>query len=173
MTVENLHSILSPPFMPKNTGDLEGWHHVERGIGTVLPQDYKDYIATYGEGSIANFIQPFNPFSNNSGSNFELQLHEHLASLREVREWGEHMPYPLYPEQGGLLPWGGTANGDTLFWVTSGQPDTWPVVINGVRSPDFEIYRETMTEFLYKLLMGEITTHLFPKDWKDGDVSFR
>ena len=40
------------------------------------------------------------------------------------------VPYPVYPEPGGLLPWGGIRDGGYAFWLTGpGEPVGWPVVL--------------------------------------------
>ena len=39
------------------------------------------------------------------------------------------LPYPLWPEEGGLLQWGKRADEKTLFCLTRGEPSEWPVVV--------------------------------------------
>ena len=66
----------------------------------------------------------------------------------------------LITEPEGLLPWGGTENGDTLFWLTEGEADNWSVLINESHSPEFERYNEDMTSFLAKLITGRIKSKI-------------
>ncbi len=50
--------------------------------------------------------------------------------------------YPIWPESGGLLSWGGDNNANTYFWLTDGAGDFWPVVSSDPRehgSPDTPI----------------------------------
>lgn len=39
-----------------------GWSKIETKLGTSLPEDYKNFIKTYGTGGIDNFIWILTPF---------------------------------------------------------------------------------------------------------------
>lgn len=41
----------------------------------------------------------------------------------------ERFPYALHPAPGGLLVWGTTIDADRLCWLTTGAPESWPVVV--------------------------------------------
>lgn len=47
---------------------------------------------------------------------------------------------PLFPEQGGLLPFLVTDNGDTGFWITRAKPEKWPILLKDARAPEFEVH---------------------------------
>ena len=49
------------------------------------------------------------------------------------RDWPHRVPYPIYPDQPGLLPWGNDENGNDYYWLTEGAPDTWRVLSDEVR----------------------------------------
>lgn len=174
MTLESLCKVILPPRMPIETGSVEGWPLIEETLGVVLPSDYKQYIAIFGTGCFGNFLWPFNPFSTNRHLNLIEQINVTLNAQRALKEqWGNRQcPYPLYPEAGGLLPWGSTDNGDDLFWLTTGSPEDWIVVINEARAPVYEEYQESMTGLLAKLLSGEITSKIFPQDFPDKSALF-
>jgi hypothetical protein len=65
------------------------------------------------------------------------------------------VPYPIYPDQPGLLPWGNDENGNDYYWFTEGAPNTWRVLSDEGRGEGFREYGCTMTEFLTKVLLGE------------------
>lgn len=111
-----------------------------------------------------------NPFSDNTFTNLSDQIKEQMESYREITK-SSPVPYPLYPEPGGLVPWGTTSNGDVLFWLTASQPDRWPVVINECRTDNYELYEEDMTGFLAKLLGRESVSSIFPDDFP-GEAPF-
>ena len=73
-------------------------------------------------------------------------------------------PYPFWPEPGGLLPFGGTDNGDTLFWLQRGSPDDWPVVVWDRGRLGYELLDCGLTDFLAGLATGAI----LPKEFPDG-----
>jgi SUKH superfamily protein len=144
--------------------DPDEWELIESTIGTVLPADYKQFIDTYGSGAIGRFVSIFNPFSKNQHVNLLDAIRTKLDALRELQgEFESERRYPLFPEAGGLLPFGGTDNGDVFFWKTSGEPDQWPVVINESRAPEYEEFAIDMTGFLAGILMRTITSAILPR----------
>jgi hypothetical protein len=42
--------------------------------------------------------------------------------------YGIEIPYPIFPESGGLLPFGSLADVDILNWLAVGDPGRWPLV---------------------------------------------
>lgn len=127
-----LQEVLPPPEPAIETGSATAWASVEEDLGLALPSDYKQFIARYGTGSIDRSLVVFNPFAR-----FEtLRLDRRNLISRQIgpfrlhrEEEGMDVPYPLYPEPGGLLPWGRTTRGGFLFWITVGDPDGWTVVV--------------------------------------------
>ena len=97
-----------------------------------------------------------------------------MNALRAIKEdFGEEeVPYPLYPDPGGLFPWAVSDNGDVLYWLTRGSPDEWEIVVNESRGPQFEGFKEPMTYFLAKLISGEIVSEILPRSAFEGNVSF-
>ena len=174
VTLESLYRVLLPPVTPIETGSTEEWQGIEKTIGIALPSDYKQYINIFGTGCIGSFLWLFNPFSRNKHLNLLRQIDIKIDALRILKEkWGDKQcPYPLYPEPEGLLPWGTTDNGDVLFWLTIGHPDEWLVVINEARAPIYEEYQESMTNFLSKILSGELVSEVFPNDFPGEDKTF-
>jgi hypothetical protein len=174
MTLNALVEVMSPPREPVETGNVEQWTNVKESLGTELPTDYKEYINTFGTGSIGAFLWPYNPFSNNENLNLITRSKLILEAMSVIKErFGDtEVPYPLFPEPEGLLPWGVTDNGDSLFWLTAGNTDEWPVVINESRGPFFERFEEPMTDFLAKLISGEISSEVIPSDFLDKEALF-
>jgi hypothetical protein len=174
MALESLIELLPPPGQPIETGSLADWLRIERVIGTKLPQDYKDYVNTYGSGRIGNLLWPYSPFSRNHFLNLIDQIPITLDGIRVMMgEFGKEVcPYPLHPEPGGLLPWGGTDNGNTLFWQTTGNPAQWTIVIDDSDGIEYEHFQESTSDFLAKLLLGKITSNILPVDYLSQHVSF-
>ncbi len=174
MTLESLCKVMPPPPVPIETGGIEEWLVVEEAVGISLPNDYKQYIRVFGTGCIGGFLWPLNPFSENDNLNLLKGMVAILGALRSLKDkWGDRQcPYPLYPEPGGLLPWGVTDNGDVLFWLTEGCSDEWSVVINEARAPVYEEYEESITGFLTKLVLREIVSEIIPPGFLDRDALF-
>lgn len=75
-------------------------------------------------------------------------------------------PFPLYFEPNGLLPWGGSIDGDFFFWETSELIDRWPVVVIRRHSEEPERHDMPMTRFLAGVLGGQLKSPVFPVDYR-------
>lgn len=170
MTLDLLLNLIPPPSQPIETGTPEEWSRIENALGTKLPQDYKDFIDTYGTGQIAEFLWIHNPFSADEYVNLiqhqiYTQSNNYIGILASTgQEIKVEYPYPIYPEPNGLLKWGTTDNGDDLYWQTTGGPDDWPVVTDEVRGTGFAIFSESMTSFIAKAILGEIHSEVLPAE---------
>lgn len=173
MTLASLLIVLSPPATPYERGINEEWPAIESTLRIVLPNDYKEYINTFGTGRINGYLSPYNPFSDNRFLNLVKQIPNQLGILQRIKdEWGnEECPYPLYPEPHGLLPWGVTGNGNVLLWATIGCADDWTIVVSGGRNPGYEEFDMSMTDFLVKLLSGNIVSE-FSRTLQKGMLTF-
>ena len=174
MSIELLVAAQKPPDNPVDPGSAAQWLQVERSIGTSLPEDYKQYIARYGTGSFSRvdftFLFPFNPFSGD----------ENLVTIQESILWvyeecrvdsPEICIFNAFPEEKGLLPWGRTDNGDSLFWLTDGPPNAWDTVVFDSKYWGYERYNLTMTQFLTQWLTGDIKVNCFPS-FDPGEIIF-
>ena len=86
-----------------------------------------------------------------------------MDSERSFRErYPDRSPYALYPEQGGLLEWAGTDNGDRLCWLTEGSPEDWTVVAWNPRGWYYDAHPIGAVAFLHGWLSGGISTSVFP-----------
>ena len=165
MSINSLLTILPAPKIPVETPSLEDWTTVEKQIGK-LPADFKIFIERYGSGTINRFLWVLNPFSVNKHANLLNRMEPVMDAIRELKkDWPEQHPYKLFPEPGGLLPFGGSDNGDTFFWQTVGEPDKWTIVVNAARDPDYELFDCCMVDFLVGILTRRIHCSIFPKSF--------
>jgi|688.fasta_scaffold392787_2 hypothetical protein len=167
---------LSPPIHPLPDHDVQDWRHVEQVIGTQLPTDYKQFINHYGVSYVCTFVNVADPFINNNAhlnlKHFSDLLSDALHSTRG--KFGTRaVPYPIYPEQGGLLAWGATDNGDDLYWQTVGDPDAWTIVVNESRSDVYEEFPFGMVEFVLKVITGELVSEILPVADLDRSVAIQ
>jgi hypothetical protein len=63
------------------------------------------------------------------------------AYLTSKQKFPDDFPRSLFPEEGGLLPWGVTDNGDILNWITSDNPEKWSILVYDGRSGDAYEYK--------------------------------
>jgi hypothetical protein len=61
MSLVDLRRILTAPARPKDTGTPAQWSAAEAALGITYPPDFKEYVATYGSGTIGTVITVLNP----------------------------------------------------------------------------------------------------------------
>lgn len=171
MSIEPLLSVLSPPSAALEVPSDEEWRETQ-GRLTRLPSDYRDFLRIYGSGSVDNFIWIFNPSSGNENLNLCRQVADQLDVLHELKATGELVPFPLFPDAGGLLPFGVSDNGDVLLWKTKGDPCDWTVVVSEARCPNYEEYSQSMSDFLASVLAGKTVSAIFPDDFPSKHPRF-
>lgn len=159
MTIETLIKVVPPPAAPFEAFS-GSWEPIEAELGTVLPQDYKDFVQLYGQGSFMEFLGIHVP---RSWSPY-LRLVSEVRVICDVFVNDEDLPYLLWPNPGGLLPFGKTDFGDYLFWLPCDPPEDWRVVVWGRGLQQFEAFDCDLTDFLAGLATGEILPEDFPED---------
>jgi HEAT repeat protein len=145
--LEALVRLMPPPTQPRDPGEPDRWPQIELRLGRRLPPDYKAFIATYGSGRVGEFLNVANPFSDNP--HVRDLPDAMLKAYRDIRKF-EHIPFPIHPEPGGLIPWGDTDNGDVLFWVADppDDPDRWSIAVSEVRGPGWFRHPGPFVRFL-------------------------
>lgn len=115
---------------------------------------------------VAEFLTVFTPGVENRNLELLSQMGARLGALQVLkRDFGDRgCPYPLWFEPGGLLPWGASDNGDTLYWLTRGHPDQWTVAIGEGRGPEFEEHPLSACDFLAEWLSGRLKTRVIPSN---------
>ena len=167
-----LQELLPPPTSPRDSDDL-ALHQNEQTIGSSFPSDFLRYSTLYGSGRIC-----VGPYSWEIWSGARTTYPAIVADFSRI--WGElrdaiettHVPLGLFPEPGGLLPFGNRS--DVWFtWKTVGQPDEWKIVVMWSYEEDsYQIFDMGFAEFLVTLLTRRITAAGFLSEWEQSDISF-
>lgn len=142
--INSLKQILTPPTRPvEAVGD---WDAAEQDLGTGLPDDYKEFINTYGSGMISELpIMIYNPFADSIGFPLKEGVYGHhgiMFAYQTLIDDEFDFGYDLFPEPGGLLPFGATGVGDYLNWKTGGDPNSWHVVVSGHCEREWHVFPE-------------------------------
>lgn len=133
------------------------WTEAERALGTGLPEDYKQLVATYGRGDFWGALCLCTPFGDDNPVPLAADLRDDYGPLREFSP--ESYPYPLFPEPRGLLAWAVTESSAHVCWLTEGPPEFWPVVIWS-RDDDHERFDCGAGAFLDGLTSRRIASRL-------------
>ena len=168
MTIETLIKVVPPPAAPDEAFNGP-WEPIETELGTALPQDYKDFVRLYGSGYFMEFMGIDIPSSRNPN----VRLESKAPAVRSAFLEDEELAYPLWPDPGGLLAFGGTDNGDYLFWLARGAPDDWRIVVWDRGLQEFEAFDCSLTDFLAGLATGKILPKAFPEDLQYCDHLFQ
>lgn len=156
MTIGALIKAISPPVVP--SAPFEGpWEPLEHQLGTTLPEDYKALVRLYGHATYLDAIIVHVPRSRIRHACFETCIRDICDPIRELAE----LPYPLWPEAGGLLPVAHTEFGDLIFWIVDGPPSTWRIFLCDRDIVDFQIFDGDLTGFLAGMASGEFQPEAF------------
>ncbi|MEU5878031.1 SMI1/KNR4 family protein [Spirillospora sp. NPDC047279] len=149
------------------------WERVEREIGLRLPGDYKLIVTEYPGLTIDRFLTVHRP-AGESFHDLRSFAESILEGARELRDEFDEIPYPLYPEEGGVYPWGSTANGDHVFWQVTGPPDSWPVVVAGrdYAEDDWWRFDGSASDFLAGVLTGRVSCPVLVEGFPRAEPTF-
>jgi hypothetical protein len=130
-----------------------------------LPGDYKLLAESFPSGWFRRFVHLWGPERWPDGRMRFLGEFAagDLESIRELRAAGEGMfPYPIFPEPGGVLPWGHIRSPGQAFWLTGpGDPDKWPVVVATEMCDYWDRFDGTVCEFLIEVAAGHYDASQF------------
>jgi len=157
--MDQLHRLMPPPSGVEKPSRAQ-WNEVEEAIGTRLPSDFKEFVEHYGPGNVGTLLLIPSPLSTDEDTRLALFVERSLTLLRDARALELPMPFPIYPEPGGLLPFGETAEGDVFCWLADPgrDPDQWEVVALGRDTEEFARHDGPFIATLLALIRGELET---------------
>ena len=168
-----LEEVAPPPRDPVETTGAGGWQAVERQLGLTLPTDYHRLIDRYGTGQFGQFLWVLNPFTSNKNLNLLVHGRAILDADRELREaWPDVVPHALFPEAGGLLPAAVTDNGDRLYWRTTGDSDSWSIVLCESRGPGVEYHPSVLSVVIRDWLLGNLPSKIIAPPRLPAEIEF-
>ena len=140
------------------------WDVIERDLGVRLPADYKLLAECLPPGWFRRFARLGSPERTDGWPRGCFFLDEFGEQVMEsVREWranGDPVPYPVYPERGGLLLWGHISPGGYAFWLTepAQEPESWPVVIASQIGEVWRMFDGPVCDFLTEVAAARFDT---------------
>lgn len=141
------------------------WAAIEGDLGLALPADYKQLADSFPGGYFRRFIHLRLPARWPDGRVRLLSEFgsAQLESMREYRDTGEAVfPYPLFPEPGGLLPWGDISSPGVAFWLTGpAEPGNWPVVVATEECDHWDRFDGTACDFLFAVATARYDASAF------------
>ncbi|MEU8773531.1 SMI1/KNR4 family protein [Streptomyces sp. NPDC048606] len=128
------------------------WEAAEEHLGTALPPDYKAFLDLYGPGAFEGFLWIDRPVD---GSPEELERLWPTSGPGSHLEHPERRPFPIHPDPGGLILWGGAEDGMGFYYFLPEEPDPadWRIVIQD-EDDNWEEAPGPFTDFLLDLARG-------------------
>ena len=158
MAIEELLHVVAPPAQPAEGGDAEQWAEVERELGTPLPRDYFAFASLYGSGAFDDpgrlMVYVWNPF----GAGYLKEVKDTCKELRRIRDLPEdhNVPYGVFPDRPGWVPFASDIDGSLLCWLTEGAPDDWPIILLSAERTSFQQLRLPLTTFLARAFTRQL-----------------
>lgn len=157
-----------------------GWDQAQEELSVALPPDFCELAERFPAGVFQGYLA-FLPspasladlrdrrladlrrWRDDTPDDDEIRYREYLKELAasEGEEFSPdpalYIPFPLWPEPGGIFPWATGSHTEIFFWLRSGlDPGTWPVVWCHGDDLEWEQFEGTTTEFLIALVTGQI-----------------
>ena len=165
--LDELTAVVPPPATPSITTCDADWLQVYSVYGTRLPGDFIHTCKVYGNGAFCSVTHRWTAGVDlyNHWAFWMKEVPACLWEIRDIRErFPKRVPFPLYWEPGGLLPWGRTSNEGCLCWLTRGSlVDMWPVVVIRPGAGQSQVFEMSAIQFLARAIAGTITCGLLPK----------
>ncbi|WP_152521383.1 SMI1/KNR4 family protein [Amycolatopsis decaplanina] len=151
------------------------WGVVERRLGTLLPGDYKEFMARFPSGMFRSVIRFINPTQTKMHlRSFQQDFDQALANVRTAWEY-DYDTYLPFPEPGGVIPFASDDTGGVFFrlpWTP--DPDRWHVVYLSRHSPDdWTRMKRSMTAVMLELAKSQGKRNILGWDMSRYERSFQ
>lgn len=131
------------------------WELITQALGTRLPEDYMELAHRYQGLVIDNWLGVRMPRPGLERCYVDT-VREDLYGLEDAWRTGDSGGNVPYPRPRGLLPWGGSIDGDTFYWRTHPDgPAAWTVVVCNACDMWEEVNRD-LTGYLADLVLDEV-----------------
>lgn len=153
MSLQHLEElkVLMPPLVPPPENKVD-WSVAEEVFGIRFPNDFKQFILTYGNVIWCDLFRAIYP-ETDSREKCDASRSEVLDTIDTIfndgfcDENGDAIDgLRPYPNPGGLLPCLTDTNSSFICWLTSGDPENWTLV--QWYSGTVRFYKSDLTHFI-------------------------
>lgn len=159
---------------PPSSGREKDWERVRQVVGTALPDDYKEFIRTYGGSNWDDYLYVLEPDCPNNSYDLLTWNRHAMEDLEDLWEF-EEKPEQLEEPGCHLIPWATTDNGESLYWLVrpEQQPEHWTVMVNEARGGSWEHIELSCTGFLVAALTREFESRILSSRFPLAQHQFR
>jgi hypothetical protein len=174
MSISKLVALIPPPAEPVFPADAKQWKAIEKETSFSFPTDLFEIMKTYGSGHFfQGSLRIFNPVE----PAYTRLLKKELSAARSFHEeFPEYHPYPAYPIANGLIPFAYDDNGQRYYWLTTGDPDQWPIVLHATSGGYWEKpVKLVLSDFLVRLVTHKLKIQyrkFWGNDFSEIDYNF-
>jgi hypothetical protein len=163
--VAELVKILPPPAAPIDS-DESALQRNEQALRIKFPHDFLEFGRIYGSGTIrcAYSWEVWSPFRKT----YPLIVLEfaRICNIFKAAMEVNDVPFGIFPEEGGVLPFAMSPGGDWVCWQTGGDPDDWHVVdLYQYEDGSYEKLELGFSEYFVSVLTRKVTL----RRHQDGD----
>ncbi|MEV0929041.1 SMI1/KNR4 family protein [Streptomyces spongiicola] len=146
---------------PQAPGEVD-WSGVPVELRTLLPDDYREMIDTFGGGSFDRHIWIHSPRKQGEPYDLASWAVERETALELLWGAGEEVPPEINRESDRLIAWASTGDGEYIYWVVPKEgsfPAGRRIAVQDYDG-DWEFFDLSSTEFLLRWVNGELDTNL-------------
>ncbi|MFI5757199.1 SMI1/KNR4 family protein [Streptomyces sp. NPDC051569] len=134
------------------------WRQIESSLGFTLPEDYKILAEHFPRGDFQNSVRLVCPGDPAMPATEYLGHFAYvLDDMRGLRAGGHGtFPYPIFPEPGGVLPWGRGVDSGFFYWIMKGgDANEWSLAFSDERCETWQEMPGPIVDFLLGLVTGD------------------
>ncbi len=172
--MSRLRNVLTPPNVALDYD--EKWLKRNESILRIqFPRDFVEFGKRYGSGNIRSAYswEVWSPFRS-SYPLIVLEFSRVWNIYKEAMEIDD-VPFGIFPEVGGILPFACTCDNDWVCWITDGEPDSWRVVdMYNYERGGYEVLDKGFSDYFHSVLTRDIVLerHQGGESWEVGDLRF-
>lgn len=145
------------------------WESAESDFGNKFPKEFIKCIDLYGLGYFSGFLMLYSPIDIAPETNpltvFADKLRYSRSDLKQfLLNYPEVLPKGDSPNADDLTLFGGTINGDQLYWLGNPESNGWSIYVFNRSLLSFSRYDLDIESFIIKITKGENTVGGFADD---------
>lgn len=133
------------------------WERLADAVQLELPEDYREFVESYGGGEIDEYLSVSTPPVPGSPYGDLLERVDSALSDRDCQELGALLGRQDLPL---LLPFADSASSDVAFWLRTGAADSWRVATFRRQVPwganRWTVFDGGMADFCLAVLTGVV-----------------
>ena len=139
-----------PPNQPQRSLDT-----VREALGVELPEEYAAFALAYGDLTVDEYLLFYGPAS------LVRCAHQQGPTLERIAQRLSASPHAVLPSPGGMLLWGATVEGDSLFLVNRCEK-RWTVSAFVRQRGDWYESDQTLIDWLHTALTNDTSPPWLP-----------